>query len=201
MDIQSGELGLQIAADMEALTWERHGGIAIENARRNFKFLARGKSLADLRDLQIGEQDSALIIAAGPSIKRRDPAKLIREFGYRGALIATESSLFYCLRNGIIPHLTISLDPHASRIVRWFGDPELSEEALAQDDYFARQDMDSKFSDEQRANDEILRLMDKYGQKIGYKMPGIFRSILITPIPQTNAHLPVICPIKSHLLH
>ncbi|MCH7729660.1 MAG: M56 family metallopeptidase [Planctomycetes bacterium] len=70
---RDGALGLKLVARMDDLTWQRHGALALENAERNAQFLDRGKSLADLRDAPIGAGDSAIVIAAGPSIKRRDP--------------------------------------------------------------------------------------------------------------------------------
>ena len=163
---EAGALGLEIVARMEALTWERHGRLGVENARRNSAHIGKGRSLAALRDAPVGEGESAIVIAAGPSIKRRDPAAVIAAHRYCGAVIATDSSVSYCLRNGIVPDLTISLDPHATRIVRWFGDPGLTPESLLADDYFSRQDMDEAFADELRANEEILDLIDRHGKNM-----------------------------------
>ncbi len=165
---KNGELGLKLVARMEDLTWERHGTLGVDNARRNLEFLDRGRSLAALRgaDLDGNGDDSAIVIAAGPSIKRFDPAKVILEAGYKGTLIVTESALMYCLRKGLVPHLAVTLDPHATRIVRWFGDPNLTDEASRADDYYRRQDMDEAFADEMRANEEILALLNKHGKKI-----------------------------------
>ena len=161
-----GTLGMQLVARMDSLTWERHGQLALDNAARNKTVLHRGKSLAELRGAAIGAGDSAIVIAAGPSLGRRDPAKAIAEAAYCGALVVTESALFYCLRNGIIPDLAVTLDPHATRVVRWFGDPHLTEARLKQDDYFSRQDQDAAFADEMRANEEILALLDRHGRDI-----------------------------------
>jgi len=71
-----------------------------------------------------------------------------------------------CLLNGIIPDLVVTLDPHVTRIVRWFGDPALSESTLADDDYFRRQEQDDAFASEMRANEEILGLLEKHGPRI-----------------------------------
>lgn len=163
---KAGALGLQIVSRMESITWDRHGEMALNNAQRNVALLDRGQSLAALRDRPLGEGDSAIIIAAGPSIKRHDPLKLIKETGYKGCIIATESALSYCLRNGVVPHLTVTLDPHATRIVRWFGDPTLTEETIRADDYYRRQDMDRAFADELRANRFILDALDTHGKDI-----------------------------------
>lgn len=164
--LQGGALGHQIVARMEDITRDRHGDMAFENAKRNVSLLHRGQSLAALRNRPLGEGDSAIIIAAGPSIKRHDPIRLIKETGYTGTIIATESALSYCLRNGVVPHLTVTLDPHATRIVRWFGDPNLTEETIRHDDYYRRQDMDRVFADELAANKFILDTLDRHGQDI-----------------------------------
>lgn len=161
-----GELGLALVARMNELTRERTSGLALANARRNRAVLGRGKSLAELRGASIGEGESAVVIAAGPSMRRRDPARAILDSGYTGAVVTTESALLYCLRSGLVPDLTVSVDPHADRIVRWFGDPSLTEEALRRDDYFSRQDQDAAFADEMRANREILELIDRYGSRL-----------------------------------
>ena len=151
---------------MEALTWERHGALGLENAQRNSSLIGRGQSIKTLRGAPLGKDDSAVVIAAGPSIRRLDPAPLIREANYEGALVVTESALPYCLRNGIVPHLAVTLDPHATRIVRWFGDPKLTQEVLAADDYYRRQDMDEALADEVAVNREILALLDRHGKDI-----------------------------------
>jgi hypothetical protein len=165
-DERDGGLGRKLVAEMTALTRARHGGLARDNARRNRAFVGRGQSIAALRKEKIGSGDAAIVIAAGPSIRRKDPIKAIKESGFRGAIVVTESALAYCLRNGVVPDLAVTLDPHATRIVRWFGDPSLTAESLKEDDYFARQDMDRAFADELRANEELLRLLDKHGKNI-----------------------------------
>lgn len=164
--MEGGELAREMMPLMEKITWNRHGDLAVENARRNLAVLDRGKSLAALRDESLGEGDSAIIIAAGPSIRRFDPIRQIKESGYKGTIIATDSAIAYCLRNGVVPHLAVTLDPHATRIVRWFGDPHLSREKMEADDYFRRQDMDTAFAAEERTNREILGLLEEHGSKI-----------------------------------
>ncbi len=162
----SGELGWQLVSQMEEITWNRHGEMALANIRRNNALLDRGRSIRALCDEQVGETGDAIIIAAGPSLKRQDPAPVLRESQFKGAVISTESSLYYCLRNGIVPDLTVTIDPHATRVVRWFGDPSLTEDAIANDDYYRRQDMDEAFADELRANREILDLLNEHGSRI-----------------------------------
>jgi hypothetical protein len=166
IDPAAGALGRRIVAEMERITLDRIGGAAMENARRNRAYLMRGRSLADLRDAAIGEGDSAIVVAAGPSVRRRDPLASINASGYRGAIISTDSGLAYCLRSGVVPDLVVSVDPHPTWIVRWFGDPELTLERLPKDDYYRRQDLDETFAHEIKTNQEVLDLVNRYGTRI-----------------------------------
>lgn len=151
---------------MDRLTLARIGDEGVENARRNLPHLGAGRSLAALRWEPVGRGDSAVVVAAGPSLHRTAVADQLLAHRFDGAVIATDSAMRYCLRAGIVPDLVVTLDPHAKRIVRWFGDPELTPADLAADDYFSRQDMDRAFADEMRANEEILGLLDRYGKRI-----------------------------------
>jgi hypothetical protein len=161
-----GELAHKLVAEMEAITFNRIGQLGLANARRNRDLLSHGKTLVALRDENIGEGDSCIVVAAGPSLARRDPIKAIKQAGYRGAIIATESAMSACLRQGVVPHLTVTLDPHATRIVRWFGDPALDPQATERDDYFRRQDMDRAFADELRLNGELIELINRHGKDV-----------------------------------
>jgi hypothetical protein len=150
-------LSLQLLDHMPRLTLERIGELGMANARANAPW---GRSIRELKT----EGAKAIVIAAGPSLHRTDVATKIADF--TGTVIATDSALRYCLRNQIIPDLVVTLDPHAKRIVRWFGDPDLVSTDIEADDYFARQDMDPVFRNEVRANEDVLRLMDLYGKGI-----------------------------------
>lgn len=161
-----GEIAHQLVADMERLTMDRIGELSLANAELNLPYITNGKSIAALAEKEVGSGDSAIIIAAGPSIKRTDPIRQIKDSGYKGAIIATESAMLYCLRNDVVPDLVVSVDPHGDRIVRWFGDPTLTLERLSQDDYFRRQDMDEAFRDELKVNAEIISLLDSFGPKV-----------------------------------
>src|SRR5688572_14996298 len=151
---------------MARLTLDRIGDEGIRNARANLPFLDSGRSLKELRSAAIGEGGCALVVAAGPSLHRKPVAAQIKDHAYTGALLATDSAMRYCLKNGITPHLVVTLDPHAKRIVRWFGDPQLSAADLDADDYFSRQDMDRAFNDQLRANMEILDLLGEQGGRM-----------------------------------
>jgi len=157
-------------SNMDKITWDRIGDLSLENSRRNLQYLHYGKSLADLPSQPIGEKDTALIVASGPSIKIQDPAPMVSSSGYKGAIICTESAIRYLLIHSILPDLVVTVDPHPHRIVRWLGDPTLTEEKLDKDDYFRRQDMDTSFAQEMTTNtDPPLRL------RAGFPRPGAKR--------------------------
>src|SRR5687767_11204017 len=145
---QPGQLAQAMQSQMVDLTDLRNGQAAFDNALRNVKHLHRGKSIAALRGSSLGKSRRAVVIAAGPSIYRNDPFPVLREHAYDGVIIATDSALLRCLRNGVVPDLVVTVDPHDPSIVRWFGDPALSQAEVGADDYFRRQDMDTLFRDE-----------------------------------------------------
>ena len=164
--MQAGELGLALVANMPEITLDRIGDESISNTHKNLKFLDRGLSLKDLRNVSLGKGDQAIVIAAGPSLHKTNVAHNLKLSGYNGAIVAPESTMLYCLRNEIIPDLVVTVDPHAKRIVRWFGDPDLTKSDLVADDYFSRQDLDPAFADQLRVNEEIMELLQKYGKEI-----------------------------------
>jgi len=162
-----GTLGRRIASALEGITREKVTETGFANAVVNGPLIAAGAGILALEDTLLMEGEDALVIAAGPSLHRFDTARIIKESGFKGVIVATESAMAWCLRHDILPHLVVTLDPHPHRIVRWFGDPELTEEALVHDDYFARQDMDPKFWEDQlRFNRELLGLINKFGPDI-----------------------------------
>jgi hypothetical protein len=161
-----GSLVDTVINNMDVMTWDRIAELAIQNAKNNSKFISAGLSIADLKKCQIGLGDAAIIVAAGPSVSRQNPASILKSYSFNGAIIATDSGLGHCLRNDIIPDLVVSLDPHPTRIVRWFGDPQLDASTIEQDDYYRRQDLDPMFSNEIEANNQIMELMSKYSKDI-----------------------------------
>lgn len=162
---EDSALGHALVRRMPELTWARIGALCLENIARNEAATRTGQTLAALRGETLGEGDSAIVIAAGPSVHRHDPLRAIMASGYRGAIIATESAMLYCLRNGVVPDLVVTVDPH-DRILRWFGDPKLDSAKLAADDYFRRQDMEEAVRNERAFNAEVMQLLDRYGPRI-----------------------------------
>lgn len=183
---EAGSLGRELVSAMDGLTKHRHLAMALENAKRNHGLAHHGASIRALLDESIGSSDSALVVAAGPSIKRQDPAKSLLKNGYDGALVCTESALFYLLRNDLVPDLVVTVDPHANRIVRWLGDPNLTHRQLQEDDYYRRQDMDEAFEDELRVNAEVLELVDRYGPQIRIAVSTSASEAVVTRVLQAG---------------
>jgi hypothetical protein len=154
------DLGRRIAARLDQATFERIAPLALANAELNRPRIRR--SLLELAAAPPGEGSAALVIAAGPSLHRRRSLERLRERGFRGAVVAVDGALGSCLRQGVVPDLVVSVDPHGERIVRWFGDPALT--APPADDYFRRQEMDPAHGrDELAANRQLLDLVDRHG--------------------------------------
>jgi hypothetical protein len=64
-----------------------------------------------------------------------------------------------------VPDFVVTLDPHPHRIMRWFGDPKISERP--KEDYFQRQDLDPVINKDQlRKNRESIRLVNRHGKNI-----------------------------------
>ena len=104
-----------------------------------------------------------LIISGGPSLYREKMLKRIAKHSSpEFTIVAADSAYVQCLRHDVLPDYVVTLDPHPTRMVRWFGDPDL-EANLNGDDYFARQDLDVSFRENQAvANEENIKLVDSY---------------------------------------
>lgn len=158
----AGDLLKALMPRMEEMTWDRIGGIGLENAELNREYFKEGHSLATLHERGLGGGDSAVVIAAGPSIKTRDPGRALLEAGYKGTVLITESAIRYCLSNGLIPDLIVTIDPRP-RIRRWFGIPDLTKEIVEAEGYRGREDLDAAFANQLKANAELLELTERHG--------------------------------------
>lgn len=161
-----GTLGRQIAASLESITLHKVREVGFRNAEANAAAIRRGKNILALQQV-LSNGDDALVIAAGPSLHRQNPAQLIQEHRSRATLVVAESSMSWCFRNGIRPDLVVTLDPHPTRITRWFGDPDMDLEKLKADDYFARQDLDPHFQAKELArNRELVEMVNHHARGI-----------------------------------
>lgn len=157
-------LASRLISLMPRLTVIRSSAKALENAQHNLPYGSR--TILDLVNrLTPKGPKSAIVIAAGPSLHRKNPVRTILKNRYQGEVIAVDGALAYCLRNGLVPDYVVTLDPHPTRVCRWFGDPEL--ESRPDDDYFRRQEMDPYLGiDEYARNRELIDLVNRHGPKI-----------------------------------
>jgi hypothetical protein len=159
------DLGRRIASRLAAATAERITGVGIENAEKNRPHIDIAHCVLELGKLQLGEGDRALVVATGPSLRGEDGVGRLARSGFTGTIIAVDSALGACLREGVVPHIVVTVDPDRERIVRWFGDPQLS--APPADDYFRRQEMDPVHArDEVSENRALVELVDSYAPRL-----------------------------------
>lgn len=124
-----------LVSDIAAIGLEYHSQTLLENARRNARYIQR-----TVRDIQ-ADLRPCLLVSAGPSLYRERILERVAQRGFSGSVVATDGAYIQCLKAGIVPDYVVTIDPHPTRMVRWFGDPDF-ERNLNGDDYFARQDLD-----------------------------------------------------------
>ncbi len=148
-------LSLQARLTRIGLDW--HAETLIENSRRN-----RKKIDHSIDDLPRSDSDTkGLVISAGPSLHASAQLSLLAESNFSGVTIAIDGSYVKCLKAGITPDYVLTLDPHPTRIVRWFGDPNYLRHEQ-DDDYFARQDLDVDFREDSHENNQRnIELVDQ----------------------------------------
>ena len=160
------KLAEELVSRISSVTALNLSRVALDNARLNLKF--QKKTVADLTPPQgTPRSGAAVVIAAGPSLHRQHPVQTLLTSGFDGETVCADGALPYCLRNGLVPDYVVTLDPHPTRIVRWFGDPTLDADGIASDDYFRKQDLDPHVgSEEIKRNREIMELVDRHGPRI-----------------------------------
>lgn len=151
---------------MAKATFVKISNLVLQNAKRNQKFLKYGSSIKDLHNFNFNKSDTAIIVSGGPSLKKNNQIKTLKKYKNKAIIIATDGALYYLLRNNILPDLVVTLDPHPTRIIRWFGDENLTKKKIKSDDYFSRQEMDPAFYNELKANKEIIKLVNKFSKKL-----------------------------------
>ncbi len=140
------------------LDW--HKDNIIKNSQTNSKFIKN--TINDLH--QFKGKEKAVVVSAGPSLHYTGLLNQLFESNFQGPIIAIDGSYVKCLRAGIIPDFVLTLDPHPTRLVRWFGDPNYEMNVInINDDYFRRQDLDIDFRDDSlKKNNENIELVNKY---------------------------------------
>jgi hypothetical protein len=121
------------------------------------------KTISDLP--KIKNPEKAVVINAGPSLHYGKTLETLKKSNFKGPIIAIDGSYVKCLKSGIIPDYVLTMDPHAKRVVRWFGDPNY-EKNLDGDDYFSRQDLDIDFREDSIKSNKInIDLVNKYAPR------------------------------------
>lgn len=137
------------------------GDLGLRHAAENLPLIQ--KTIHDVRDTHPG--DWTLVVSAGPSLHRHHQAPTILASGFTGAIITVDAALGYCLRNGLVPHYVLCVDPHPEYVIRWFGDPELHRRRDT--DYFRRTELDPALhTDEVAKNTEQVRLVNQHGPRM-----------------------------------
>lgn len=137
----------------QAMAWHRDALLA--NSTANKPHMTRS-----IRELQRRSGPRVLVASAGPSLRRNLYELSQAAHDELPAIVAVDGAYIACLERGIRPDYVITIDPHPTRIVRWFGDPDLGEHAQ-EDDYFARQDLDESFRAQMAArNRDNIALVD-----------------------------------------
>jgi hypothetical protein len=150
--------------DVHRIGLGHHGDRIVVNAEANLAFHGAGKSVLDIPPAPAGS--SCMIVSAGPSIARENMIPRLVASGYRGLIVCIDATLIRCLKAGIIPDYCVTIDPHPTRMLRWFGDPDLAEH-LSADDYFLRQDLDVAFrTNSIEENRKNLELVDRHASRI-----------------------------------
>jgi hypothetical protein len=156
----------KVVRDITKIGYEWHASSLVENSRRNKQFVR--KTVRDLPRPLGAKARAAIVISAGPSLYKNKILSRIQAAGFGGTVIAIDGSYIRCLKAGLKPDYVVTLDPHPTRIVRWFGDPDF-EKNMAGDDYFSRQDLDIAFRTnsalENRRNIELVNERGR-GQKL-----------------------------------
>ena len=140
--------------------------IILKNIKSNSSLIKNNLKIKDLKTKLTKNSKIALVIAAGPSLRKYDYRSLIKKNRNKLIIICADGSLYYLLEKKIIPDLVITLDPHKDRIVRWFGDESLTLSKLKKDNYYRKQDLDSSYQNEIVTNEKVLKLTNKYGKKL-----------------------------------
>ena len=151
----------KLVGEIAKIGMEWHGDDIVENTRTNAQYIE--KTIDHLPTTS--QQDKAIVVSAGPSLHYTGTLKALAESDFDGPIVAIDGSYVKCLRAGLVPDYLLTLDPHPTRLVRWFGDPDF-EQNMEGDDYFSRQDLDVDFrNNTTRQNQENIDLVNKYAAK------------------------------------
>ena len=151
-----------LVGEITSIGYDWHAGPIVENSKWNKQFIE--KTIRDIVPPDGNKAESAIVISAGPSLYKNNILGRILATGYKGSIIAIDGSYVRCNKAGLEPDYVLTLDPHPTRMVRWFGDPDFEENCKG-DDYFSRQDLDIAFRDNSiEENRRNIDLVNQHGK-------------------------------------
>lgn len=170
------KLGLRISEYIGEATALKSERLGLNNAENNRPYF--GKTIDDLPEVEsLDPEKPVIVVNAGPSLHRKNSIAKILASGFKGDIIAVDSSLGYCLRGNLMPNYVLTVDPdyYGFHMVRMFGDNEL--ESRPADDFFVRRNPELKQleQDQIRRNRELIELVNQHGKNI--------KAIIATSVP------------------
>jgi len=150
-----------IVDSISDIGFDWHKDNLISNSKNNLKYIKN-----TVLDLPKNNTSSALIISAGPSLEKLKIIDELKTLDYSGQIIAIDATYIRLLKNNLIPDYILTLDPHPTRMIRWFGDYEF-ELNTKSDDYFERQDLDVHFRDNSIEQNSLnIKIVNKLSNRM-----------------------------------
>jgi hypothetical protein len=156
----------EIIDNMSEATFTRFDDLWWDNTVGNVPYATRNILESQLKREDV-DFSSALVIANGPSFSRRQSLETLKKSDYKGLVIAVDSVLGTCLRNGVVPDCVVCVDPR-HRIVNYFGADEELDKLRPEDlHYYQTRREETHLGDEplvtSRSNKDLL---DNYGAQM-----------------------------------
>ena len=176
----------ELVASIPEIGIEWHKEKLLENSRRNLQLVEKSHSI---ESIEKSESAKGLVVSAGPSLHSGGLLKVLSNSQFQSPIIAVDASLVKCLKAGVVPDYVITLDPHETRMVRWFGDPDFLENSMG-DDYFKRQDLDIDFrADAVRETEKVISLVNRYAPRIKLVIASTVSEKLVTRVMDAGFEL------------
>jgi hypothetical protein len=188
----------KLIRDIDGIAKAWHQDSIVDNCIKNKTYIS--KTISDLPEIK--NKEKAVVINAGPSLHHRKTLETLNKYNFNGPIIAIDGSYVKCLKAGIIPDYVLTMDPHAKRVVRWFGDPDY-EENLDGDDYFSRQDLDIDFrADSLKHNRINIDLVNKFAPRTKLIIAATAHSSVVKRVKDSGFEmywwLPLVDDPESH---
>jgi len=156
----------KILDNMSEATFTRFDDLWWDNTVGNVPYSTRSILEAKVKRAD-ADFSTALVLANGPSLARRGTLETLKRSTYSGLVIAVDSVLGTCLRNGVIPDCVVCVDPR-SRIVNYFGADEQLDRLRPEDlHYYQSRKEETHLGSEPVATSRSNReLLDRYGEQM-----------------------------------